>query len=396
MKKELLFITSQLPYPPVKGGVSTSWNLIKYLSQHFQTGMITILKWDDPDHEHEFLSKVNLIEYFSFELNIERTPQTVIKSYLKNVPINLVRNYHPQLAEKIHQWVDEYEYVLVDHYEMFQYIPDHVKAKTIMHEHNAEYIMWQRYSEVSNHPLKKLVTALESKRIKKMEEQFCNRADMVLANPNDKEVLSQLVNGSARIEEIVPCGEDFMLDWPDLQWENTEESLLYIGALTWEANADGLIWFINEGWKKLKTVRPAVKLYIVGKDPDERLIELSRQNPDIILTGFVENLEDYYSKCRIFITPLRFGSGVKLKVINAMFRGLPVVTTPIGSEGLPAENGNHLYHTQEIDEFVGFCEELLTNQESWERLRTESRQLMKKHFSWAIQLDRIKNHIRSL
>ncbi|MCB0835552.1 MAG: glycosyltransferase, partial [Bacteroidetes bacterium] len=260
----------------------------------------------------------------------------------------------------------------------------------------AEYIMWQRYSEVSNHPLKKLVTALESKRIKKMEEQFCNRADMVLANPNDKEVLSQLVNGSARIEEIVPCGEDFMLDWPDLQWENTEESLLYIGALTWEANADGLIWFINEGWKKLKTVRPAVKLYIVGKDPDERLIELSRQNPDIILTGFVENLEDYYSKCRIFITPLRFGSGVKLKVINAMFRGLPVVTTPIGSEGLPAENGNHLYHTQEIDEFVGFCEELLTNQESWERLRTESRQLMKKHFSWAIQLDRIKNHIRSL
>ena len=396
MKKELLFITSQLPYPPVKGGVSTSWNLIKYLSQHFQTGMITILKWDDPDHEHEFLSKVNLIEYFSFELNIERTPQTVIKSYLKNVPINLVRNYHPQLAEKIHQWVDEYEYVLVDHYEMFQYIPDHVKAKTIMHEHNAEYIMWQRYSEVSNHPLKKLVTALESKRIKKMEEQFCNRADMVLANPNDKEVLSQLVNGSARIEEIVPCGEDFMLDWPDLQWENTEESLLYIGALTWEANADGLIWFINEGWKKLKTVRPAVKLYIVGKDPDARLIELSRQNPDIILTGFVENLEDYYSKCRIFITPLRFGSGVKLKVINAMFRGLPVVTTPIGSEGLPAENGNHLYHTQEIDEFVGFCEELLTNQESWERLRTESRQLMKKHFSWAIQLDRIKNHIRSL
>jgi hypothetical protein len=70
-------------------------------------------------------------------------------------------------------------------------------------------------------------------------------ASLVLANPNDKEVLSGLVDGNARIEEIVPCGEDFMLEWPELEWDNTEESLLYIGALTWEANADGLIWFIN-------------------------------------------------------------------------------------------------------------------------------------------------------
>ncbi|MDX2246613.1 MAG: glycosyltransferase [Bacteroidia bacterium] len=396
MKKELLFITSQLPYPPFKGGVSTSWNLINYLSQHFRTSMVTLLKWEDPDFEQEFLSKVKLEDYFSFELNIERTPAAVIKSYVKGVPINLVRNYHPVVAEKIHSMVDEFDYVFVDHYEMFQYIPEKIKAKTIMHEHNAEFVMWKRYSEVSTNPLKKLITALESRRIQKYEKQYCSRASMVLANPNDQVILNDLTNNVGRIEQIVPCGEDFMLDWADLQWDNTEESLLYIGSLTWEANADGLIWFLNEGWEKLKAKRPNVKFYIVGGNPDPRIKDLAAKHKDIILTGFVDDLEDYYAKCRVFITPLRFGSGVKLKVMNAMFRGIPVVTTPIGSEGMAVENGVHLYHTHNMDEFVGDCADLLVNRPLWEKFRDKSRELTRSQFSWAVQLNNIKQNILSL
>lgn len=396
--KNLLFITSQLPYPPYKGGVSTSWNFINYLCRHFNTSVITILKWDDPDYEQEFLTKVDLDRYYSYELNIERTAGTVAKSYLQGVPINLVRNYDPVLEAKINEWLDTYhfDFVFVDHYEMFQYIPDHIKAKTIMHEHNAEFVMWERYSEVTKNPLKKLVTLMESKRIKKMEEQYCRKADMVLANPNDQEILLDLINHEGRIEQIIPCGEDFMLEWPDLEWENTEKSLLYVGSLGWEANVDGLIWYLEEGWEATRQRHPDLKLYIVGKQPDQRIVDLAAKTQGVILTGFVENLEDYYGKCRIFITPLRFGSGVKLKVMNAMFRGLPVVTTPIGSEGMPVENGVHLYHTQDMGEFVDCIDDLLVNRETWERMRTESRNITRKQFSWAYQLDNIRRNILSL
>ena len=396
--KKLLFITSQLPYPPYKGGVSTSWNFIKYLSENFKTSMITILKWDDPDYEEEFLSKVKLEKYHSYELNIERTAGTVLKSYVKGVPINLVRNYDKKLEQTIHSWLNtgEFDFVFVDHYEMFQYIPDSVKARTIMHEHNAEFVMWQRYSEISSNPIKKLVTSMESKRIKQVEKAYCEKADMVLANPNDQEILQGLANGSSRIEQIIPCGEDFMLEWPDLEWDNTENSILYVGSLGWEANVDGLIWFLEDGWDELKRQNPDVKFYIVGKKPDDRIVELAKKHEDIILTGFVEDLEDYYGKCRVFITPLRFGSGVKLKVMNAMFRGLPVVTTPIGSEGMPIQNGLHLYHTMDMREFIDNTTTLLTNQEAWERLRDNSRKLTAAQFSWATQLNNIKNNILSL
>lgn len=396
MKKELLFITSQLPYPPYQGGVMTSWNLISFFAENFSTSMITLLKWEDPKFEAEFLSKVELEDYFSFELNIERTPATVIKSYLKGVPINLVRNYHPAVEEKIHSVIDDYQYVVVDHYEMFQYIPDRAKAKTIMHEHNAEFIMWKRYSEVATNPLKKLVTSLESGRIRKKEKEFCEKADMVLAYPNDKAILDELTEGNSRIETIIPFGEDFMLDWDTLQWENTEESLLYIGSMSWEANTDGLIWFITEGWEKLKAKRPELKFYLVGGNPDPRLKALAAKHRDIILTGFVDDLEDYYAKCRVFVSPLRFGSGIKLKVLNSMFRGLPVVTTPIGSEGMFPENGVHLYQTHDMDEYVDYCEELLTNQQSWETLRDNSRVLTRERFSRKAILDKMKENILSL
>lgn len=396
--KSLLFITSQLPYPPFKGGVSTSWNFINYLCRHFNTSVITVLKWDDGEYEKEFLSKVDLDRYYSYELNIERTAGTVAKSYLKGVPINLVRNYDPVLEAKILEWLDTYEFdfVFVDHYEMFQYIPDNIKAKTIMHEHNAEFVMWQRYSEVSTNPLKKLVTGMESKRIKKAEAEFCRKADMVLANPNDQEILLDLINNESRIEQIIPCGEDFMLEWPDLQWENTEKALLYVGSLGWEANVDGLIWYLEEGWAETKKRHPDVKFYIVGKKPDQRIVDLCEGHDDIILTGFVEDLEDYYGKSRVFLTPLRFGSGVKLKVMNAMFRGLPVVTTPIGSEGMPVENGTHLYHTHEMGEFLDYIDDLLINKTTWDRMRTESRNITREQFSWAFQLDNIKRNILSL
>ncbi len=363
--------------------------------------MITLLKWDDPDYEEEFLAKVELEHYHSFELNIERTRSTVIKSYLQGVPINLVRNFHPALKRHIHSWIAEcnYEFIFVDHYEMFQYIPDNLQAKTIMYEHNAEFVMWKRYSEVTTSPLKKLLTRIEAHRIRSIEKAYCAKADMVLANPNDKEILSELVSGQgarARIEEIVPCGEDFMLDFPELQWDDTEESILYVGSLGWEANVDGLIWFLEEGWAKLKAKRPNIKFYIVGKSPDPRIEALAAPHEDVILTGFVEDLEDYYTKCRAFVTPLRFGSGVKLKVMNAMFRGMPVVTTPIGSEGMPVENGVHLYHTQNMDELVEYTAELMVNQQAWELLRSKSRELTRAHFSWAVQLNNIKENILSL
>lgn len=394
--KSLLFITTELPYPPVKGGVIVSWNLLKHLSSHYRVSLITLLKEDDRSNEAEMMTKLDLDDYFGLELDIPRSPSVVLKSYMQGVPINFIRKYSTVIKEKIETVIDQFDYVLVDHYEMFQYIPENARSKVILNQHNAEFVMWQRYSELSKNPLKKLVTGLEARRIKAQEKDFCTRADLVVAFPNDTEILKEVTNGKGRFQQIVPCGDEYNLDFPDINYDHTEEALVFIGSLNWEANRDGLVWFIQEGWPKLKAQHPDLKFYVVGGNPPPEMVELVNKYPGIELTGFVDDLEDYYTKCKVFVSPLRFGSGIKIKVVNAMLRGIPTVTTPIGTEGMPVENGKNIFSSMDIDDMVEYCSRLLTDRTRWESMRDESRIFAANHFSWAKQIEKINHQLLAM
>ncbi|MEM6348505.1 MAG: glycosyltransferase family 4 protein [Bacteroidota bacterium] len=395
--KKLLFITSQLPFPPVKGGVIVSWNLLKRLAEDFEVSVGTVLKGEDQQHEANFLKQLTLDDYFSEPIEIGRSPKALLTSYLKGVPLNFIRNYSSVLEEKIHQSLPQYDYVLIDHYEMFQYIPQQLEGpKVILHEHNAEHVMWERYARLTKNPVRKLLTALESRRIKAKEIAFCERADLVLAYPNDRKILQALCSSAVNFQEITPCGEEELQQAPKLEWSQTEPALLFVGSLGWEANRDGLVWFLENGWEQLKAKVPAAKFYIVGADPDEHLRGLAERLADVVLTGFVAEVEDYYSRCRVFVSPLRFGSGIKIKVINAAHRGMPTVTTPIGVEGMPFVNGEEIFFNNDILSFVEHCSQLLQNQSQWEEMRDKIRLFAQHHFSWAEMLKRIRKQILAL
>ncbi len=127
---------------------------------------------------------------------------------------------------------------------------------------------------------------------------------------------------------------------------------------------------------------PDVVFYIIGRNPDERLKKIIKNRKDINLTGFIENLEDYYSRARVFVCPLRFGSGIKVKVLNAMYRGIPVVTTSIGVEGLALKNMKHVAIADNSDKMIEDINTLLNDQKTWERLRDNSRELASRQYTW--------------
>ena len=138
--------------------------------------------------------------------------------------------------------------------------------------------MWQRLAEIDKNPVKKALIQLESYRIRKTEKTYSDRASLILAAPND-------------IEPTYLLGEDFLLDSPDIDFKETEECLLFVGTLTWEANIDGLLWFLNNVYPKVIAKCPGLKFYIVGKKPDSRLVSKSKELPSITLTGYEKELE---------------------------------------------------------------------------------------------------------
>jgi glycosyltransferase involved in cell wall biosynthesis len=307
----------------------------------------------------------------------------LLKSYALGISINMFRNRSDSFKTKIAAVAKEYDVLVVDHYEAMQYVPDDFQGKVVFRTHNAEYLIWSRYAEVEKNYIKKIVIKQEARRIRKWELRYVQRADLILGAPNDNENHEpDPVKRSKKFIEFLHLGQDEQIALPIPDWDTTEEALIYVGTLTWEANIDGLLWFAENCWMQLKQQFPNLKLYIIGRNADDRLVNMATEFPDMILTGFVENLEDYLPRCKVNIIPLRFGSGMKVKTINGLCRGIPLVSTSIGAEGLQVTDGKDILIADDPETFTKKTAQLLYNQQLWEQIALASKQTAREHYTW--------------
>lgn len=393
LMKKLLFLTPTLPYPPVSGGVIKSYKVVRFLCEKYQVTVACLLKNEDKAYKAEFQQQVNLNGMMALELNIPRNAKNFLISNLQNIPLNLYRNKSKTLKEKIAAIAEEFDIIFCDHYVMFQYIPNHFTGKIVLHQHNCEYLIWKRYAGIETNTIKRLALLNQAYRIKKYEQEICKKAHTILAAPNDTEELVKIGADRTKFYETYHLGDDTLLEEPDIIYEETEIALLYIGTLSWEANIDGLIWFYESVWEDVKKKHPSIKWYIIGKHADERIKAFAAKDHQIILTGFVEDVLPYFRKCRVFITPLRFGSGIKVKVVNALYRGIPCVTTSIGTEGLKTIDEEHILCKNKEQDFANGIDKLLTDKLSWEKLSKNSRALARQYYTWEAVLNNIERSI---
>ncbi|MCN4144709.1 MAG: glycosyltransferase family 4 protein [Thiohalomonas sp.] len=381
--KRILFLTPELPYPPVSGGKLKSWKLLEFLAQKYQVSVGSILKEDDENNVYSFLKKAQINNFYFTPVKRNRGIINLIKSYLHQMPLNIFRTHSDYFAGNIKENIYNYDMVISDHYEVFQYIPKDYKGKVILHEHNAYYLMWDRYANNNEHSFsKRLVCYFEAIRVKKYEKNACEQSHLVFASPNDIDSLESIGVNREKCQYTYHLGDDSQLKLPPLKYEETQESLLYVGSLGWEANVDGLLWFIESVWPKLLKQYPQLTFTIIGNNPDQRLIDVAAPYQGITLAGFVENLEPYFQQHRVFVAPLRFGAGMKVKVLNAMCRGIPTVTTSVGSEGMDVTHMKHLAICDDTNSMVYSINELLNNQSAWQILEKNSRQLVKEKYTW--------------
>lgn len=394
--QNILFISPQLPYPPISGGVIKSWRLVDFLSQKYRLSVATFLKNEEEKDLAEFKSKVNLEDTYFEPIDIPRTSLNLIKSNLLLQALNLYRNRSKEFAKNIQTLIDSSDAIFVDHYEMFQYVPKDYKGKVILHQHNCEYLIWERFSELESNPIKKIALKNQAFWIRNYEKQICNRANTILAAPNDINELVKIGAQREKFYETYHLGDAELLDLTPLKWSQSENAILFIGTLTWEANIDGVIYFLKDVWPKILTKNPEIKFYIVGKNPDQRIIQIANEYPNVILTGFVTDLEDYYSKCKVFISPLRFGSGIKVKVMNALYRGIPTVSTSIGAEGLAVENEVSMMITDDSQKFADDILLLMSNENLWTTISVNSRKLAIDVYTWEAVFEKVVDAIEKI
>ncbi len=266
-------------------------------------------------------------------------------------------------------------------------MPKWFKGRVILHEHNAEFLIWRRYASVESSLPRRLVAYMESLRIKSYEQRIVSESTRVLAAPNDIDALKRLGVPEDRFFETMHLGDDTLLSLPDPDFHPSKPHILFVGTLTWEPNADGLEWFLREVWPTLIERIPNARFSIVGDDPEKRISRLATKYPGVEALGRVEDLTPLYDTCQLFVAPLRFGGGIKVKVINAMYRGIPVITTSIGAEGLQVKHDTHLVIAENATDWVEGIIRLLGSESAWRAISTNSRTLARSLYTWERTLE---------
>lgn len=395
-KQSILFISTQLPYPPKSGGTIKSWNYIKDLSNRYDIGLACLLKDDDEQHLESFKSQLQLKDLICIPLQVDRNPITLVKSYLGFPCLNVFRNYSTEFQNQLTEKAEEYDAILIDHYEVFQYVPRNYKGKVILHTHNAEFALWKRMGELNTNPLVKIVLKLEASRVKRYEKRIIKHADLVYTTPSDIQEYKKAGFDTEDLKITYHLGNDQLLMLDNIEFNATEKALLFMGTLSWEPNIDGMLWFIREVYPKLLKKHPELTLYILGKLADERLQNACKDFPNIQLCGFVKDIDQYLQKSRVFLAPLRFGSGMKVKVLEGMYRGIPMVTTSVGAEGLDVSDQEELYIADDAKSFSEKTMLLLENKEAWEKTRDLSRKKAAQLYTWQPLFDKMDEELRKV
>ena len=392
---KLLFITSQLPYPPQGGGVIKSFRLLQHLSEHFELSLLCNMKGEDPLNESAFLQQVSLADYHSVEVQKSRSARGFIASYLQSKTLNEWRNYSAQMVELVQKQSFNKDLIVVDHYEMFQFIPENLKTPVVLHAHNAEHMMWQRFAQLSGQWFKKKMLHFESNRIRQAEAAACRRSRLVWAAPADIDALKEAL-AEAEGLAFAPTyhlGNDEFLERKDLDFNNAGKAVLFFGSLSWHANLDGMLWFLESVWPLVLEKEPEVLLYVVGKQPPVELRKCAKKAGRVVFTGFVQDLDEYFEKCRVFINPVRFGSGIKVKMLDAMYRGLPSVSTAVGAESIKITSGKDYFAAKTETDWVEAISILLNDASIWKQMSVNARQLAFKEYRWQPML---KAHLKEL
>jgi glycosyltransferase involved in cell wall biosynthesis len=239
------------------------------------------------------------------------------------------------------------------------------KAKTILYGHDIHFQRLSRQAQATGQAqFDHKALAME-----KMERSLWNSVDLALYFSQEEVDLIKALEPAANVDWVIPyC-------WDDFAGRTTPPKslqLLFMGGFAHSPNIDAAMWLVKDIFPLLLELNSKVELVLAGSNPTAEVLALA--GPNIKVTGYVTDtaLAELYQTARVAVIPLRFGAGVKLKVVEAFHAGLPVVTTPTGIQGLPALEGI-VTSTMEPHVFAQVVADLLTNDHLWlEKSRQQS------------------------
>ncbi len=383
---KILWVKAGGLVPPDIGGKIRSYNILRQLAKHHQITFFSFYAAHANDVHEELGQTFHRVVCIPLELPSPKGAGELLNyaaHLLSREPYNLTKYCRPIVREKLRALLRQttYDVILCDFLASAGVIPWDWPCPKILFTHNVEAAIWQRHHEVSRNPLWKAVSWVEWKRMEVAERRYLQKADHVFAvSHNDRDMFAKFLDPLKL--SVIQTGADTEFFQPRAESE-IPNSLVFIGSMNWLPNEDGIFYFVNEIFPLILSKAPDATLCVVGRNPSQRMQNLTARIPNVQLTGWVEDVRPYLAQRAVCIVPLRIGGGTRLKIYEAMSMAKAVVSTSIGAEGLPIKNGEHLLVADNPAGFAVSTLRLLSDPSYRAQVGRAARDLVEQNYSWA-------------
>lgn len=397
---KILFVPKEFPHGKVIGGPILVYNRIKYLSENHKIGLASFIREEDRKYLNTlepYLDEIELMPYPPIRNRFRKA----YDYFFSEVPPYMVNTKSQEMNDMVARMTvrSGYDVVLAEYSVMGQYLyRNHgisSRTKRVISCHESYTLARRRVLELYGFfSMKGYESWLNLYRLKQYEFSMYRDVDLLLTlTPQEKDRILKIEPG-LRIE-VVPHGTDTerFSPFPD---NEKEVSVAFLGNYPHNPNSDAVMFFIRKMWPGIKLRIKGIKFYIIGRGPTEEILAEAQKDPDIIVTGEVDDVRNHLKKAMVFIAPLRLGYGFRGKILEAMSMGIPVVTTSLGAEGLVVRNMENIIIANQPDAFSDAIVKLLSDRGLYTRISKNSRTTIEEHFSYRKGTERLGELLENL
>ncbi len=379
-----LIVTTALPYPLISGAMIRNYEIIKYLDERHDVTLLTYFRPDErlavEDLRHQLCGTVHAVpSQASVHVN-RRTAQAA--SMLSSVSHQTRTYATPRLQAKLDELLTggrPYDVVLIEQSHLGGLRLDKAgPALVVLDEHNIEYELFKRMSESEQSWVRRLFCREEYRKFRREEERVWQSVDAIsITSEREAQIVREQVPGKAVMS--VPNGVDTDRVRPTSEAPKPG-SLVFVGIMSYRPNVDGIVYFAREVLPKVCARVPSAHLTIVGAGWSDEIASLA--GPHVTITGFVPDVRPHIAQASAMVIPLRMGSGTRLKVLEGLAAGKPLVSTSIGCEGIAVRDGEHLLIGDDPETFAQQVVRVLNEPDLAQALSRGGRALVEEQYSW--------------
>ncbi len=383
----ILLVSNKMPFPPRDGGSLATYNMLKGLAE--EGNRVDLLAMNTAKHFSPLALRQPesvIVERFVsvYVDNRVKLSSLVTNLLVSSLPYNAGRYISVKFREALAEMLKSVKYNVVQLEGLYlaayiDTIREYSDARIVYRAHNIEHLIWERVGLNNNNLLKKWYIKGQSGRIRRFEHGVINRYDMIAAiTENDMETLNVMGNNKPCI--VAHFGMYDKNSRTAATQGSDELCLQFIGALDWLPNIEALQWFSENVWKVLKNRYPDLRFYIAGRNAGRRLVRYLRKTEADFL-GEIESAAEFLNTPGILVVPLLSGSGVRVRVIEAMYSAKPIIASSKAVSGISCEEGKHLLLADDPAGFIYCIEKLLHNPADASSMGRSAREFAVKTFN---------------